>query len=74
MIERDDGSAVAIEVKASATVQAKDFNGLRRLAAACGSAFRFGVVVFDGTQFVPFGSPRRRADILFLELHPSGSA
>jgi predicted AAA+ superfamily ATPase len=55
VIERDDGGVIGVEVKASATVDAKDFSGLRRLAAACGSAFRFGVVLFDGTQTVPFG-------------------
>ncbi|MGO9877050.1 MAG: ATP-binding protein [Acidimicrobiia bacterium] len=55
VIERDDGSVIGVEVKASATVDARDFSGLRRLASACGSAFRFGIVVFDGVQSVPFG-------------------
>lgn len=55
VIERDDGAVIGVEVKASATVNAKDFSGLHRLAAACGSAFRFGAVIYDGTQSVPFG-------------------
>lgn len=55
VVERDNGSVIGIEVKASATVDSKDFSGLRKLASACGSAFRFGIVVFDGKQPVPFG-------------------
>ncbi|HWW86316.1 MAG TPA: ATP-binding protein [Vicinamibacterales bacterium] len=66
VIERDDGSVIGVEVKASATVEAKDFSGLRRLAAACGSAFRFGIVLFDGTQAVPFGERLTTAPISCL--------
>jgi hypothetical protein len=44
-----------IEVKASATVKAGDFGGLRALAEACGDRFAFGVVLYDNTDVVPFG-------------------
>ncbi len=44
-----------IEVKASATVKAGDFSGLRVLAEACGDRFAFGVVLYDSTDVVPFG-------------------
>jgi len=33
----------------------QDFRGLRRLAAACGSRFKLGLVVYDGELTVPFG-------------------
>jgi hypothetical protein len=44
-----------IEVKASATVKAGDFGGLRALAEACGDRFTFGVVLYDSADIVPFG-------------------
>jgi len=55
VLERDDGTIVAIEVKASATVKAGDFGGLRALAEACGDRFAFGVVLYDSADVVPFG-------------------
>jgi Domain of unknown function (DUF4143) len=55
VLERDGGMIVGIEVKASATVKAGDFAGLRALAEACGDRFAFGVVLYDSTDVVPFG-------------------
>ncbi len=55
VLERDDGMIVGIEVKAAATVRARDFAGLRTLAAASGKRFAFGVVLYDSTDVVPFG-------------------
>lgn len=55
VLERDDGTVVGIEVKASATVKAGDFSGLRALAEACGDRFAFGAVLYDSTDVVPFG-------------------
>lgn len=55
VLERDDGMVAAIEVKASATVKAGDFSGLRALADACGDRFAFGVVLYDSTDVVSFG-------------------
>jgi predicted AAA+ superfamily ATPase len=55
VVERDDGMVVGIEVKASATVATSDFSGMRKLAAACGEKFVFGVVLYDGDTVVPFG-------------------
>jgi hypothetical protein len=55
VLERDDGTIVGIEVKASATVRAGDFGGLRALAEVCGDRFAFGVVLYDSTDVVPFG-------------------
>jgi len=55
VLERDDGMLVGIEVKASATVKAADFRGLRAFAEACGDRFAFGVVHYDSTDVVPFG-------------------
>lgn len=55
VLERDDGMIAGIEVKASATVKAGDFAGLRVLAEACGDRFAFGVVLYDSADVVPFG-------------------
>lgn len=55
VLERDDGRVVGIEVKASATVKANDFAGLRTLAETCKERFAFGVVLYDSAEFVPFG-------------------
>ena len=44
---------VGIEVKASATVNAGDFKGLRKLADACGDNFKLGVVLYDGGRPSP---------------------
>jgi predicted AAA+ superfamily ATPase len=55
VIETGSGALVGIEVKASATVNAGDFKGLRKLAEACGDNFKLGVVLYDGGRPVPFG-------------------
>ncbi|PON06559.1 hypothetical protein ATY29_15675 [Rhizobium hidalgonense] len=43
---------VGIEVKASATVNATDFRSLKTRA---GKKFAFAIVLYDGTDVVPFG-------------------
>jgi len=55
VIEDRAGRIVGIEVKASATVDGKDFTGLRRLAEAVGDRFVQGLVLHDHDQVVPFG-------------------
>jgi uncharacterized protein len=55
VLERDDGMIVGIEIKASATVKASDFSGLRTLADACKERFAYGIVLYDNTDLVPFG-------------------
>jgi predicted AAA+ superfamily ATPase len=55
VIEAGSGALVGIEVKASATVNAGDFKGMRKLADACGNNFKLGVVLYDGGRPVHFG-------------------
>ena len=55
VIETGDGALVGIEVKASATANAGDFKGLRKLADACGDDFKLGLLLYDGEREVPFG-------------------
>lgn len=49
------GCIVGIEVKASATVTAADFKGLRRIAKAGKSKFVLGLVLYDHDRVIPFG-------------------
>jgi predicted AAA+ superfamily ATPase len=55
VLERGAQEIAGIEVKASATVTAKDFSGLRKLRDVSGSRFLGGVVLYDGEQCVRFG-------------------
>ena len=49
------GRIVGIEIKASATVDAGHFKGLKALAEAAGERFVRGIVVYTGKQTIPFG-------------------
>jgi hypothetical protein len=60
VLEDGAGRLVGIEIKASATVSAQDFKGLRTLAEAVGQRFRRGVVLYTGAEPLPFG-PRLHA-------------
>lgn len=55
VMEDRAGRIVGIEVKASASVGANDFKGLRDLAATVAGKFRRGVVLYTGSESVPFG-------------------
>lgn len=66
VIENDAGDIVGIEVKAAATVTSSDFAGLRKLAGACNSRFRCGLVLHDGDEIHPFGPNMYAAPIVSL--------
>jgi predicted AAA+ superfamily ATPase len=55
IIEDENRKIVGLGVKASATVTAADFNGLRKLAEAAEKRFTLGLVLYDGDEVVPFG-------------------
>lgn len=50
VIERDDGSVVAIEVKAGSRVSGRDIAGLRVIRDELGDAFVAGVVMYTGAR------------------------
>lgn len=56
VLEDSAGRLVGIEVKASATVSAHDFKGLHALAEMAGPRFQRGVVLYTGTEPLPFGA------------------
>ncbi len=47
---------MGIEVKAASTVRSDDFKGLRALGADLGERFHRGVVLYTGSECIPFGS------------------
>lgn len=51
---------VAIEVKASSTVHAEDFRGIRHLAQRIGDDLVAGIVLYTGRLTLPFGGPAAR--------------
>ncbi len=55
VLERGVRAVAGIEVKASATVTAADFRGLRKLKEAAGKRFVAGVVLYDGEASASFG-------------------
>lgn len=55
VIEGGASGTAGVEVKASGTVRAADFRGLRKLRGALGDRFAGGVVLYDGEATVPFG-------------------
>jgi len=56
VLEDSAGHVVGVEVKASSTLNARDFKGLRLLSEALGKRFLRGVVLYIGKESVPFGS------------------
>jgi len=55
VIEHYSGEVAGVEVKASATVGEKDFAGLRYLREKLGKRFKGGVVLYLGSDTLPFG-------------------
>ncbi len=49
------GEVAGLEVKASSTVNASDFRGLRKLRDGAGRRFKTGVLLYDGEVVLPFG-------------------
>ncbi|WP_371742566.1 hypothetical protein [Ensifer sp. ENS09] len=55
-----------IEVKASSTVKAEDFRGLRQLQEAVGDRFLHGTVLHDHDRVAPFGDKLHAAPLSAL--------
>ncbi|MFC0804669.1 MULTISPECIES: ATP-binding protein [Sinorhizobium] len=66
VIEDRRGRIVGIEVKASATVKAEDFRGLRQLQEAVGNRFVRGLVLHDHDRVTPFGEKLHAAPLSIL--------
>ncbi len=55
VLENAAGQITGIEVKASATIESKDFKGLRHLQETESAIFQCGVVLYSGREIIPFG-------------------
>jgi predicted AAA+ superfamily ATPase len=66
LLENRRGQVVAVEVKASSTVRAEDFAGLRHLATRLGDDLVVGIVLYTGQQTLPFGPKFRAVPIAAL--------
>ncbi|MDR1356008.1 MAG: ATP-binding protein [Propionibacteriaceae bacterium] len=63
ILEDSRGRVVAIDVKASSTPRAEDFRGIAHLESRLGNDFIAGIVLYTGTDTVPFGARRRAMPI-----------
>ncbi len=55
IIENAMGDCFAIEVKAAATLGAKDFTGLKRFQSVAGDRLKIGILLYDGDHTTAFG-------------------
>ena len=55
ILENRLGQITGVEVKASATVDSKDFKGLRHLQETEGAIFQRGIVLYAGREVLAFG-------------------
>ena len=55
ILENRQGQICGIEVKASTTVDSKDFKGLRHLQETEPAIFKHGIVLYAGRELLPFG-------------------
>jgi predicted AAA+ superfamily ATPase len=66
ILENSAGEIVGIEVKSAASVTRRDFLGLERVARAAGSAFKQGIVLYDGVQTISFADNLRAVPLSAL--------
>lgn len=66
VIEDRRGRIIGVEVKASATVKADDFRGLRQLQTAVGDRFVRGLVLHDHDRITPFSERLQAAPLSIL--------
>lgn len=54
ILEASDGTLVGIEIKASQTISAKDFNGLQLFSEVTAKKFHAGILLYTGENIIPF--------------------
>ena len=52
LLEDKRGNLYSLEIKTSASIQKKHFNGLKRLSEIAGDKFKRGVVLYTGEQYL----------------------
>jgi predicted AAA+ superfamily ATPase len=56
VLEDDAGRLVGVEIKASATLGGSDVRGLQSMASSVGKRWLRGVVLYTGTEVIPFAA------------------
>jgi len=54
-LENASGKVVGIETKAGKSVNAQDFKGLQTMSESLGTRFHRGIVLYTGSEGIPFG-------------------
>ncbi|MBY0502588.1 MAG: ATP-binding protein [Bryobacteraceae bacterium] len=67
VLETRAGDVVGIEVKATGTLSAKDWQGLGKLAELAGPRFRRGIILYRGDTLFPAGPNRFAVPIAYLQ-------
>jgi len=55
IIENGSGDCFAVEVKAAASLNSRDFTGLKRFKNIAGKRFKLGILLYDGDHTTAFG-------------------
>lgn len=71
--QRHYRTQTGIEVKASATVDGKDFKGLRHFQATEGPCFQRGLALYAGLELLPFGDNLWAAPLSLWWAEPSAA-
>ena len=61
-----DNKVIGIEVKLNSNPNVNDFNGLKLLKEAVKNRFKLGVVIYTGTEMVPFGEDFWAVPVCYL--------
>jgi predicted AAA+ superfamily ATPase len=66
VIEKDNGEAIAIEVKLESSLNERDFKNLELCRDTIGEKFKKGVILYTGENIVPFGDRLGAAPLNYL--------
>jgi predicted AAA+ superfamily ATPase len=67
VLESQAGQVVGIEVKASGTLDAKDWKGMHKLAELAGPRFVRGIILYRGDTIISPGPNRYAVPLQYLE-------
>lgn len=66
LLEDQNGRLVGIEIKAGATLTAKDVRGLKTLSTLAGKRWIRGIILYTGSEIIPFGKNLHAIPISYL--------
>lgn len=66
VLEDRRGRVIGIEIKASSTLSSRDFDALRGFGEIVGQQFSGGVILYGGTEILPFGERLSAMPVSFL--------